>query len=119
MNHPESQLQSACLKWFNYQYSSIAPLCFAVPNGGRRRIIEAKIMKGEGVRAGVSDLILLIAKGQYGALCLEIKSDKGKQSEFQINWQSIAEKHGNKYVIIRSFDEFRNEIESYLNPKIQ
>ena len=35
-------------------------------------------------------------------------------TELQKEWQEVAEKYGNKYVILRSFDEFRNEINDYL-----
>lgn len=124
MKHPESQLQISCLKWFNYQHQDIAPLCFAVPSGGFRRPIEAKIFKAQGVKPGVSDVILLVPSPQnhsqtYSSLCIEFKVNNGKQTDFQKSWQSLAEKHGNKYVIIRSFDEFRSEIQNYLNPKIQ
>jgi hypothetical protein len=117
MNHPESKLQSACMTWFNLQYSNIAPLCFAVPSGGFRKPIEAKILKGQGVKPGVSDVILLIPNGQYSSLCIEFKVGNGKQSPYQKSWQEAAEKHGNKYIIIRSFDEFRSEVESYLRQK--
>ena len=72
-------------------------------------------MKGEGVTAGVSDLILLVPSKDHHALCIEMKTDKGKQTELQKSWQELAEKHGNKYVICRSFDEFREIIQGYLS----
>lgn len=37
-------------------------LLLAVPNGGSRNIIEAKNLKPQGVKTGVSDVLLLIAK---------------------------------------------------------
>jgi hypothetical protein len=119
MNHPESKLQTSCMTWFKYQYQNIAPLCFAVPNGGHRRPTEAKILAGEGVKPGVADVILLIPTESYSSLCIEFKAgDKGKQTELQKSWQQLAEKHGNKYVIVRSFDEFRSEIQNYLCGKL-
>lgn len=118
MNHPESRLQTSCMTWFKYQYQSIAPLCFAVPNGGQRRRIEAKILSGEGVKAGVSDVILLVPTESYSSLCIEFKIDNGRQTIKQKGWQILAEKHGNKYVIVRSFDEFRTTITDYLCQKI-
>ena len=118
MNHPESRLQTSCMTWFKYQYQSIAPLCFAVPNGGHRRITEARILAGEGVKPGVSDVILLVPTESYSSLCIEFKVEKGKQTELQRSWQELAEKHGNKYVIVRSFDEFRTAITDYLCGKL-
>ncbi len=116
MRHPESQLQRSCITWFRLQYPAIGRLCFAVPNGGARSVIEAKIMKGQGVVAGVSDLILLKHSGnrQYSSLCIALKAGKGKQTEAQKRWQELAELHGNKYVVCRSFDEFREAVNDYL-----
>lgn len=114
MKHIESKLQRSCVTYFRYQYPDIAKLLFAVPNGGARNVIEATIMKAEGTQAGVSDMILLIANKSYSSLCIEFKIDKGKQTDLQKSWQDITEKHGNKYVICRSFEEFQREINEYL-----
>ena len=65
--HQESTLQKTCVSWFRAQYPDHALMLFAVPNGGGRSRIEASIMKGEGVTAGVADLILLEARGGYGS----------------------------------------------------
>jgi ribonuclease HIII len=72
-------------------------------------------MKAEGVTPGVADVILLIGNGNYNSLCIEFKTEKGKQTALQKEWQKQAEKHGNKYVVCRSIDEFINEIKHYLN----
>jgi hypothetical protein len=89
-------------------------MIFAIPNGGHRNAREAAIMKSEGVTAGVSDVILLVARGGYNSLCIEFKTDKGRQTDLQKEWQQEAEKQGNKYVICRNFDEFRTQIVDYL-----
>ena len=39
--------------------------------------------KAEGLVAGVSDLILLVSRGGFGALCIELKTPKGRQSAAQ------------------------------------
>ena len=65
--HQESDLQRSCVAWFRETYPAHALMLFAVPNGGGRSRIEASIMKGEGVTAGVADLILLEARGGYGS----------------------------------------------------
>ncbi len=114
MKHNESKLQQSCVRYFRYAYPQYAHLLFAVPNGGYRNAKEAGILKQEGVVAGVSDLILLVPKNGIGSLCIEMKEGKGVQREAQKMWQAEAEKVGNKYVIIRSFDEFREAVTSYL-----
>lgn len=74
--------------------------------GARRR--------AEGIVRGVSDLILLLPRKGYHALCIEMKTESGYQSSFQKNWQSIVESNGYKYVVCRSAEQFRNELKDYL-----
>lgn len=73
-------------------------------------------MKAEGVTAGVSDLILLEARGGYGALCIEMKTDskKSRQRKGQSEWQAATEAAGNLYVVCRTFEEFRARVDDYM-----
>lgn len=98
------------------QYRALAKLLFAVPNGGGRSKVEAAIMQGEGVTPGVSDLILLVARGGYNGLCIEMKTEakSSKQSENQEAWQKLVEAQGYKYVVCRSLEQFRSVINEYL-----
>ena len=108
-------MQKACVGWFRLQYRSRAQLLFAVPNGGGRTRIEASIMNGEGVLAGVADLIYLESRGGYGSLCIEMKTRTGRQSPEQKEWQKAAEAGGNRYVVCRSFDDFKPAIDGYMS----
>ena len=114
--HQESTLQKTCVAWFRTQYPEHALMLFAVPNGGGRSRIESAIMKGEGVTAGVADLILLEARGGFGSLCIEMKTrDKAsKQRPSQKAWQEASERAGNRYVVIRSFEAFRATVSEYM-----
>ena len=114
--HQESALQKQCVAWFRAQYPAHALMLFAVPNGGGRSRTEAAIMNGEGVTAGVADLILLEARGGWGALCIEMKTrEKGsKQRPSQKAWQAAAERAGNRYVVIRSFEAFQAIVREYM-----
>ena len=114
MIHQESLIQQNCVKWFRLQYPQMALLLFAVPNGGSRRVIEAKIMKSEGTTRGVADLLLLFPAKKFHGLAIEMKTPKGKQQPSQKIWQERCEWAGYKYIICRSFDDFRNEINAYL-----
>jgi hypothetical protein len=117
--HAESILQRNCVTWFRLQYRAHAPLLFAVPNGGGRSRVEAAIMKAEGVTPGVADLILLTPRGGYGSLCIEMKTTaKGSgQSRAQREWQLLAEAHGNRYAVVRSFEEFQAVVNDYMSRK--
>lgn len=110
----EAGLQSGCVEWFKLQFPKLAPLLFAIPNGGFRNGKEAANLKRQGVQSGVADLILLFPKGGHGSLCIEMKYKKGQQRESQKDWQQVAEAAGNKYVVCRSLNEFIKEVKNYL-----
>lgn len=110
----EANLQSNCITWFDLQYPKLSPLLFAVPNGGSRNVIEATNLKRQGVRPGVSDLILLFPRQGHGALLIEMKYGKGRQRTGQKKWQQVVEAAGYKYVICRSLEEFMREVNNYL-----
>lgn len=111
----EHRLQVACVRWFSLQYPKLRNVLFAVPNGGRRDAVTGARLKAEGATAGVADLILLKCNRFYGALCLEMKTSAGRQSNEQKQWQKDAEANGQKYVVCRSLDDFMREINTYLD----
>lgn len=113
-DNPEERLQMDCVEWFRYQYPLHWRQLFAVPNGGSRNKKEAANMKAAGVVAGVADLILLIPNGQYGALCIELKHGKNKQTDLQKEWQASTEAHGNLYVVVYTLEEFISIVKQYL-----
>lgn len=114
MRHNESTLQIHCVTWFNLAFTEFKGLLFSVPNGGQRNVATARVMKMEGVVAGVSDLILFVPASGYHALCIEMKTEKGKQSELQKEWQTKVEAQGYKYVVCRSVEEFQKSVTDYL-----
>ena len=119
--HTESRLQAACVAWFRMKYRNLSPMLFAVPNGGYRSAAEARMMKAEGVTAGVSDLILLLSRGGYTALCIEMKTtSRGSQlSPTQKLWQQAAAENGCKCAVCRDIYQFKETVENYLNGEIE
>ena len=108
--HIEEQIQTACIQWVRLAYPNL--VSFAVPNGGSRNAIEAMHMKRSGVLAGVSDLIIV---GTGKVLFVEMKTQKGRQSGHQKAFQQAVERLGHRYVVCRSFDEFKREVEQFIN----
>ena len=53
-----------------------AQLLFAIPNGGKRTIGTARKLKAEGVKAGIPDLFLPVARGRYHGMFIEMKREK-------------------------------------------
>ena len=116
--HPsdeEHRIQCACVRWFSLQCPRLKGRLFAVPNGGRRDVTTAAKLKSEGVVAGVADLILLKSNHDYGALLIEMKTMKGRQSDSQKAWQlNLCSEDEYKYVVCRSLDDFKREVNDYL-----
>ena len=114
--HVESHMQRMCVGWFRLQYPAVGKLLFAVPNGGARSRTEAAIMKAEGVTAGVTDLILLLGRGGFNALCIEMKTTDRHSalSDAQIEWRSLAITNGSRHVVCRTLEEFQSEIRWYM-----
>lgn len=112
----EHRLQCACVRWFNIRYPRLRGRLFAVPNGGRRDAITGARLKAEGVVAGVADLILLKSNRDYGALLIEMKHDKGKQTKAQQDWEcNVCSRDEYKYVVCHNLDEFMREINNYIS----
>ena len=110
----EHSIQCNCVKWFRLKYRRFSHNLFAVPNGGwRNRTVAAKL-KGEGVLAGVSDLIFLKPNRRFHGLLIEMKREKGRQSDAQREWQQLMEADGYKYVVCYSLDDFMRELDSYI-----
>jgi hypothetical protein len=116
--HPtdeEHRIQCACVKWFRATYPELAHALFAVPNGGKRDSTTGAKLKAEGALAGVADLILLVTTDHYGALLIEMKTPKGKQSPSQIEWERVITQDRYKYIVCRSLDDFVVAITRYIN----
>lgn len=108
---PENVIQAEIYKWYNNNFclKSHDPqsIIFSVPNGGTRNIREALLLKATGVVAGVSDLIIVRLNE---IIFVEVKTEIGKQSKEQKEFQKIIEKLGFKYILVRSLEDFQKQI---------
>ena len=117
MMHDEDKLQVACVTWFNLQYPGIARLLHHSPNGGQRNKVTGARFKAMGVRAGFPDLILLLARPPFNYLAIELKTPKGRQTDSQKDFERLMSEHGGKYMVIRTFDDFRKAVDEYISPR--
>lgn len=104
----ENQLQQSIYKYYNNTYCltnhNPRALIFSIPNGGSRNIIEAKTLKLTGVLPGVSDLIIIKPNGQL--IFIELKTETGRQSDSQKEFEQRVKLLGYEYHLIRSLKEF-------------
>lgn len=75
----EAQEQMTLFSWAAMQSGKYPELnlLYHVPNGGSRHKAEAGRLRAEGVKAGVPDLCLPVARGQYHGLYIELKRQRG------------------------------------------
>lgn len=86
----ESQHQSFVIKWsqqpsIRTMWPELA-LLHHIPNGGSRDAVEGKHLKSQGVKAGVPDLHLPVARGEYHSLYIEMKTETGRPLDAQKWW---------------------------------
>ena len=113
MKRLEDNLQIAAVRWFRYQFPDV--VIFAIPNGGKRHIGTAVKMKAEGVRAGVPDVCLPVARGGYHGLYIEMKDGKKRPSEAQMWWLAMLENEGYRAEVAHSCDDAQAVILDYLS----
>jgi GH15 family glucan-1,4-alpha-glucosidase len=87
---------------------------FSVPNGGMRSPRERVKLNREGVKSGVEDLALDVARHSWHGLRIEMKGKNGVQSKEQKEWQKFHLDQGYYSVVCYSFIEARDEIVRYL-----
>ena len=116
INNSEHNEQCAVIHWCELNKNKYHDLemIFAIPNGGHRHISVAKKLKAEGVKPGVPDLFLPVAKNNKHGLFIEMKSYTGKVSKSQT--KMISKLYGYQYEvkICHSFYEAVKEICDYL-----
>ena len=90
-------------------------LLYAVPNGGDRHPAVAAKLRAEGVKRGVPDLCLPVARGAHHGLYVELKRVKGSAtSPEQKRWMADLREQGYRVVLCKGADAAWEEIQAYL-----
>jgi VRR-NUC domain-containing protein len=124
---PEEAIQRAFIEWCEWNqklgYPELA-LGFAVPNGGlrpaaisslgRRYSVEGQKLKALGVKRGVPDWALPVARGGYIGLMIEFKRPGEKPTSEQADYARLAQSHGHKVVVCTSPEAAIAVVQEYL-----
>ena len=120
----EHDEQAALFFWarWNFVNHPELRLMFAIPNGGHRNLLVAKKMKAEGVKAGVPDIFLPVARGGFHGLFVEMKAEsarpkkggKGGLSDVQCEWIGELRRQGYRVAVCYGRDEAIAEVTNYL-----
>lgn len=87
---------------------------FAIPNGGQRSKAQGGKLKAEGVRAGIPDLFLPVARRECHGLFLELKVGSNKPSMQQIRMIDRLKLQGYGAAVIWELQMAINLIEWYI-----
>ena len=116
----EEQEQAYIFQWAEIMAFQVPELelLHHIPNGGMRSKAEAVRFKRTGVKAGVPDLCLPVARKGYHGLYIELKRQKGgKLSEDQKKWLDDLFAQGYLAVRCDGADEAIGILSNYLGVK--
>jgi hypothetical protein len=116
--------QMALFCWANQHVEQwpVLKWMYAIPNGGERNIIVAASLKAEGVKSGVSDVCLPVAKkypnnevaNEFNGLYIEMKKPNGKESKEQKDFGAFVQQQGYAYHCCDHWEKARDVLIAYL-----
>lgn len=92
----ESGHQEALFSWAAYRTGLMPELqyMYHVPNGGKRDKATAAVLKRQGVKAGVPDIMLPAARAGYHGLYIELKAGENTTTKKQKEWLEYLRQQG-------------------------
>lgn len=119
----EGAEQRALMSWLRGEYlrgSDVGqawPVTYHVPNGGHRHKATAAELKKQGVKSGVSDIVVASARGGWHGLYVEFKATPPRHAALQKSqrdWLAEVEAGGYCAVLARGVEEARAVIREYM-----
>lgn len=116
MIRKEAQEQAAVFEWAAWVAKRVPELAllYHVPNGGSRNVVEAVHLKQQGVKAGVPDIVLPVARGKYHGLYIELKTLRGRLTNAQKQWLDSLRNQGYAALVCRGAQAAIAAIGNYL-----
>lgn len=92
----EHQLQATIIQQCNLRAlaNPLWGLIFAIPNGGDRDVRVAVKLQAEGVKAGIPDLFVPVARHGWHGLFMELKAKGNKPKTHQEQWLQLLANQG-------------------------
>lgn len=109
LRRPEAAIQRAVFAHYRSRRAGDA-FAFHVPNGGWRTPVEGAILKGQGVMAGVPDVVICKG-GRFFAM--ELKARRCKPSAAQQDTIAALEAAGATVAVIDDLDDALRKLEEW------
>lgn len=113
----EGQEQAALMRELELRYPAVFELMYHVPNGGHRVKAVASKLKAQGVKAGIPDLVLTMARGGYFGLYIEFKATPPNDAAISASQHERIRKlneQGYLAVVCRGHFDAMEQIRAYL-----
>ncbi|VVM59610.1 VRR-NUC domain-containing protein [Pseudomonas fluorescens] len=113
----EGQEQAALMRELELRYPAVFELMYHVPNGGHRVKAVAGKLKAQGVKAGIPDLVLTMARGGFFGLYIEFKATPPNDAPISTSQHSRICKlneQGYLAVVCRGHFDTIEQIRAYL-----
>ena len=120
MKHKEDAEQSKFFTLLRWKHATLYEIAFHIPNGGKRSLREAVRLKAQGVKAGIPDIFVPVACGDFVGLFIEMKrpkelgTPKPQVSKEQVRMMGLLEAQGYRCVVAYGADEAISYLEEYL-----
>lgn len=116
MQH-EAIEQTALFRWVAFARATMPELdmLYHIPNGGSRNRKEAYHLKQQGVRPGIPDLCLPVARGKFHGLYIELKYGKNKPTDYQREWIEKLQRQGYATAVCYGWMQAKECLEKYLS----
>ena len=113
MSKAEQRLQTAIVKYIKLAYPHTL---FTATMGGVKLNSwrQRNALKATGYLKGVADLLIFESKESYKGLFIEVKTDKGRMTTEQKQFQTNALARGYLCICCKGFDETKIIIDEYL-----
>lgn len=113
----EDEEQSYIFNWSSLNTNKYPDLVlmYHIPNEGKRSYREGAKQKSIGLKKGVPDICLPVARGKYHGLYIELKALDGKLTDNQQKWIDNLNAVGFRACVCYGAKAAIAEIEKYLN----
>lgn len=114
---PEYELQCACFEYIRLLEKTKFPelaLAFHPENEGKRTKAQQGRALRAGLKAGVPDICIPVARGKYHGLYIELKHGRGRLTKSQQEYGGNLVLQGNKFLMLNNFDDFKIVLDAYL-----